>query len=346
VLLGAILAPTDPVLASDVQVEHPEDQDRLRFSLTGEAGLNDGTAFPFVMLGLGLLGLHELGPGGLRWVAIDLVWAVVSGVGVGALCGWLVGQLVLRLRAVRRESVGTDDLIALGLIGLAYGLALLVKGYGFLAVFAAGLSLRRAEEAHAARVGDPRPTAHAAGGTAEGEQATAARGEGARPAGGATGEAAEAGAEGGARREISQPYMVQQALGATEQVERIGEAAVLVILGGLFTSRYAAWSAWWFPVVLFVVARPAGGVGAPHHPARAGHAAAADHVVRRARRRLRLLPDVRHQPRPVGGMAQQLTALTFTTILASLVVHGVSVTPLMKRYERVRGSARAAGPAA
>ena len=61
VLLGAILAPTDPVLASDVQVSNPGDTDRLRFALTGEAGLNDGAAFPFVMLGLGLMGLHELG---------------------------------------------------------------------------------------------------------------------------------------------------------------------------------------------------------------------------------------------------------------------------------------------
>lgn len=73
VLLGAVLAPTDPVLASDVSVQDTADRDRLRFSLTGEAGLNDGTAFPFVMLGLGLLGLHELGVGGWRWVAVDLL---------------------------------------------------------------------------------------------------------------------------------------------------------------------------------------------------------------------------------------------------------------------------------
>src|SRR5262249_52303469 len=53
VLLAGILAPTDPVLASDVQVEKPSDRDRLRFALTGEAGLNDGTAFPVVLLGLG-----------------------------------------------------------------------------------------------------------------------------------------------------------------------------------------------------------------------------------------------------------------------------------------------------
>jgi len=79
VLLGAVLAPTDPVLASDVQVSDPEDRDRLRISLTGEGGLNDGTAFPFVMLGLGLLGLHELGEFGGRWVAVDVVWAAVAG---------------------------------------------------------------------------------------------------------------------------------------------------------------------------------------------------------------------------------------------------------------------------
>ncbi|MDZ7939329.1 MAG: cation:proton antiporter [Rhodoferax sp.] len=67
ILLGAILAPTDPVLATDVQVRHPGDRDQLRFTLTCEAGMNDGSAFPFVMLGLGMLGLHELGDFGWRW---------------------------------------------------------------------------------------------------------------------------------------------------------------------------------------------------------------------------------------------------------------------------------------
>ena len=73
VLLGAILAPTDPVLASAVQVESSGDRDRLRFSLTGEGGLNDGAAFPFVMLGLGLMGLHDLGPLGWRWWSVDVI---------------------------------------------------------------------------------------------------------------------------------------------------------------------------------------------------------------------------------------------------------------------------------
>ena len=79
VLLGAVLAPTDPVLASDVQVTGPRDRDRLRFTLTGEAGLNDGTAFPFVLLGLGLLGLGDLGTFGWRWFVIDGVWPITGG---------------------------------------------------------------------------------------------------------------------------------------------------------------------------------------------------------------------------------------------------------------------------
>ncbi len=69
VLLGAVLAPTDPVLASDIQVQSIEDGDGLRVALSGEAGLNDGTAFPFIMLGLGWMGLHELGAWGGRWFA-------------------------------------------------------------------------------------------------------------------------------------------------------------------------------------------------------------------------------------------------------------------------------------
>ena len=147
ILLGAILAPTDPVLASDVQVTDPSDRDWLRFGLTGEAGMNDGSAFPFVMLGLGLLGLHPLGAGGWQWWAVDLTWAVVAGLGVGALLGRLVGGLVLYLRREHREALGLDNFLALGLIALAYGTALLLHAYGFLAVFAAGLALRQLEMA-------------------------------------------------------------------------------------------------------------------------------------------------------------------------------------------------------
>src|SRR6187549_3811199 len=146
ILLGGILARTDPVRASDVQVAEPGDRDRLRFALTGEAGLNDGTAFPLVLLGLGLLGLHDLGQSGWRWVAIDVLWAVAVGIGVGAALGTLVGRFVLYLRRTHKEAVGLDNFLALGLIGLAYGVAQLANGLGFLAVFAAGVALRRIEQ--------------------------------------------------------------------------------------------------------------------------------------------------------------------------------------------------------
>ena len=145
VLLGAILAPTDPVLASEVQLESAADRDRLRFSLTCEAGLNDGTAFPFVMLGLGLLGLHDIGEWGWHWFAVDVLWAVSGGLGIGAILGTLVGRLVLYLRRERKEAFGLDEFLTLGLIGISYGLAALAHAYGFLSVFAAGLALRTVE---------------------------------------------------------------------------------------------------------------------------------------------------------------------------------------------------------
>ena len=147
ILLGGILAPTDPVLAADVQVAEPTDRDRLRFSLTGEAGLNDGTAFPFVLLGLGLLGLHDLGASLWRWLAVDVLWGVGAGIDIGAALGTLVGRFVLYLRRTHKEAVGLDNFLALGLIGITYGLASWPHGYGFLAVFAAGVALRRTRAA-------------------------------------------------------------------------------------------------------------------------------------------------------------------------------------------------------
>ncbi|MBA3033542.1 MAG: cation:proton antiporter, partial [Gammaproteobacteria bacterium] len=102
ILLGAILAPTDPVLASDVQIRHPGDRDQLRFTLTCEAGMNDGSAFPFVMLGLGLLGLHELGEFGVRWVLMDVLWATLGGIAIGVMSGAALGHLGWKLRSEPR----------------------------------------------------------------------------------------------------------------------------------------------------------------------------------------------------------------------------------------------------
>jgi NhaP-type Na+/H+ or K+/H+ antiporter len=144
-LLGAILSPTDPVLASEVQIRHPEDRDGLRFALTAEGGINDGAAFPVVMLALGLMGLHDIGDTGWRWLGIDVVWAVVSGVALGWLCGLVVGRSVHALRR-RGTPLEAEEFLTCGMIALVYGAALLIHAYGFLAVFAAGGALARTEQ--------------------------------------------------------------------------------------------------------------------------------------------------------------------------------------------------------
>jgi NhaP-type Na+/H+ or K+/H+ antiporter len=146
VLLGAILAPTDPVLATDVQIRHPSDRDQLRFTLTCEAGMNDGSAFPFVMLGLGLLGLHGLGENGIRWIFVDVVWATAGAVAIGVAGGTALARIGWALRRGNNKYALMDDFLGLGLIGLVYGLCVLVQAWGFLAVFFAAVALRQTEQ--------------------------------------------------------------------------------------------------------------------------------------------------------------------------------------------------------
>jgi sodium/hydrogen antiporter len=143
-LLGAILAPTDPVLASSVCVGHSQDNDRLRYALSGEAGLNDGAAFPFVVLGLLLLGpvsMSELA----SWAGLRLLWAVPAGLLLGYALGRLVGRAAIALRTRNRETAAPTDFLVLALIALSYSAATAIGAWGFLAVFAAGIGLRHAE---------------------------------------------------------------------------------------------------------------------------------------------------------------------------------------------------------
>jgi NhaP-type Na+/H+ or K+/H+ antiporter len=139
-LLAAIMAPTDPVLASELQIRKPGDRDAVRLALTAEGGMNDGSAFPALMLALGLLGTHELGPSALRWVTVDLLWATAGGVAVGWLSGSLIAAALRRLQRSGRP-VDLVEFLVLGIIALTYGLALALHTYGFLAVFAGGLAL-------------------------------------------------------------------------------------------------------------------------------------------------------------------------------------------------------------
>jgi NhaP-type Na+/H+ or K+/H+ antiporter len=150
-LLGAVLAPTDPVLAADVQVGRPGEGDasRVRFALTSEAGLNDALAFPFVNLALALA-LHDTRPGVwlLEWLTVDVVWKLAAGAAVGWATGRLAGWLLFRLPSGTGLAESRDGFVVLGLTVLAYGLTEIVHGYGFLGVFVAALTMRNVERDH------------------------------------------------------------------------------------------------------------------------------------------------------------------------------------------------------
>jgi len=115
-LLGAVLSPTDPVLAGDLQVGKPNEggENPVRRTLTAEAGLNDGLAFPFVYLAIGRL---------LAFLLFEFP----------------------RENALAKTEAGV---FAMAGVLIAYGLTELLEGYGFIAVFIAGVTLRRTESEH------------------------------------------------------------------------------------------------------------------------------------------------------------------------------------------------------
>ncbi|HEV2079294.1 MAG TPA: cation:proton antiporter [Allosphingosinicella sp.] len=150
-LLGAILAPTDPVLAGDVQVGPPHEggEHPVRYALTTEAGLNDGLAFPFVHLGIAVAtaGGFSLALAG-EWLAMDLLYRVAVGAGMGALVGWLLAKVLFDWPRENALSKTGSGVVALAGVLLAYGITELVEGYGFIAAFASGYTLRRSETEH------------------------------------------------------------------------------------------------------------------------------------------------------------------------------------------------------
>jgi NhaP-type Na+/H+ or K+/H+ antiporter len=308
VLLGAILAPTDPVLASDVQVSNVGDRDRLRFGLTGEGGLNDGTAFPLVMLGLGLLGLHGLGDWGWRWWVVDVVWAIAGGIGLGLLMGKLVGHAVLYLRMRYREAIGSDEFIALGLIALTYGLAIVCHTYGFLAVFAAGLALQR--------VGDQLPAA-------------TSRHPDPAPVGASADEQALCDASG----PEAPAKMMSAVLQFNSQLERFLEIGIVLALGALLATVTFRSEVLWFVPLLFLVVRPlavgAGLLGT--NVVGSQRQLMAWFGIRGIGSLYYLLYAINHDLRP--ALAEQLLSITAAVVVASVVLHGLSVRPLMQRYE-------------
>ena len=311
-LLGAILAPTDPVLAGAVSVNDAADHDRLRYGLSGEAGLNDGMAFPFVILAL-LWGRHG-GPGDwlMPWALQELVWGVAAGLGIGYLIGHLVGRAAIVLRTLHRETAAAGDFLALAVIALSYALTEAAGALGFLAVFAAGVGLRRAELRVAS---DSRPAERLVK-----EQA--------------------------GEPDLEQPAMaagmvVAETLSFGGTAERLLEVLLVVIIG---TSLPIHWDLRAVPLalVLLFVIRPLATMlllrGTATTPAQ--------------RRLMgwfgiRGIGSVYYLSHALGqGVAgpdaTDAASFTISALAISVVLHGITAQPLLDRYERSLAPGRAA----
>ena len=286
-LLGAVLAPTDPVLASDVQVGPPRsgEDGETRFALTSEAGLNDGFAFPFVHLAIlltaagGVANWDLLGP----WLLMDVGWRILAGIGVGWLVGKALGWATFKAPRARLSGTG-DGLVALGATLVAYGLTEAAHGYGFLAVFVSALTLRASERDHAFH-------------------------------------------------EAMHDF--------AEQVERLLMLLVLVLLGGAVASGLLApltWKDAAFGLALLLVVRPLAGwiglIGAPH--SRRERALVAFLGIRGIGSFYYLAYALNHGRFETWD---RLWAITGFVVLGSILIHGVTSTPLMKRIDDWRFAA-------
>ncbi|MGL5065459.1 MAG: cation:proton antiporter [Microcoleus sp.] len=280
ILLGAILAPTDPVLASEVQLAHLDDRDELRFGLTSEGGLNDALAFPFVYFGIYSLKDSNWPNWFSQWVAIDLIWAIAAGIVMGILVAKAVTWIDKRLQRYRPVDELMEDFIALSTILLTYSLTEVVNGYGFLAVFIAGIVVQRSYR-------DP-------------------------------------------EKPLSQLHF-------TERIEKLMEVGTILILGSLLRIEpmlaFAA-DTMLIAGLLFFLIRPLGTwistIGSPLHPASrllCGWFG------------IRGVGSIYYLTYAFGEglkdeLGEQIAWITFTTIAISVILHGISSTPLMNWYER------------
>ncbi len=279
ILLGAILAPTDPVLASEVQVSDIDDKDELRFGLTSEGGLNDALAFPFVYFGLHWLEDNNWENWFGQWAAIDLIWAIAAGVAMGIVVAKSVVWIDHYLQNFRPVDEVREDFVALSTILLTYSLTEIVNGYGFLAVFVAGLVIKNGyyREKH-----------------------------------------------------ISQ-------LMFTEQIEKLLEVAAILLLGVFLRVQsilhFGGVALVVAGLLLFVI-RPVGAwvstIGAQYHPAKRW--LMGWFGIRGVGSLYYLFYALGEGLK--GELAEEIAWITYITVVISIVLHGISSTPLMNWYER------------
>lgn len=288
VLLGAILAPTDPVLASEVQLEGLCDRDELRFGLTSEGGLNDALAFPFVYFGLRWLEDDNWQDWFVEWVAVDVVWAIAAGVIMGVVVARSIEWLDRRLQGYKPADELIEDFVALATILITYALTELVQGYGFAAVFVSGIVMQR----HAAN-----------------------------------------------------PDKSYSQLRFISRLEKLAEVGAILMLGSLLRLepivRFALPALLIAGLLLFVI-RPLGSwlstIGSPIHPATRW--LFGWFGIRGVGSLYYLTYSFGHGLK--GDTGELLAWITFVTVVLSVVLHGVSSTPLMKWYEQnIEGSSTA-----
>jgi NhaP-type Na+/H+ or K+/H+ antiporter len=279
ILLGAILAPTDPVLASEVQLADIEDRDELRFGLTSEGGLNDALAFPFVYFGLHWLKDNNWENWFKQWVAIDVIWAIAAGIIMGIVVAKSVVQIDKYLQKFRPVDEVREDFVALSTILLTYSLTEVVNGYGFLAVFIAGLVVKNSYYRD---------------------------------------------------KHISQ-------LEFTEQVEKLLEVAAILVLGAFLRIQpvlYYAGEALLVAGLLIFFIRPVGAwlstIGSHIHPAK--RLLMGWFGIRGVGSLYYLFYALGEGLK--GELGEQIAWITYITVVISVILHGISATPLMNWYER------------
>jgi sodium/hydrogen antiporter len=289
ILLGAILAPTDPVLASEVQLTHIDDRDELRFALTSEGGLNDALAFPFVYFGIYALKDNNWSNWLKNWVLVDVIWAIAVGVVMGIIVAKSINWLDRRLQSQRPADDTLKDFLTFSTILLTYSLTELVNGYGFVAVFVAGLVLQNSYQRESLRAHDSSRAKH-----------------------------------------LSQLEFI-------EQIEKLLEIVTILIVGSILLVKpmvkYGGQSLL-IASLLFLIIRPLC-VWLSMRGARLPTAT----LWLMGWFGIRGVGSVYYLTYAMGeGLkgetAEQIAWITLTTIVFSVILHGISATPLMKWYER------------
>jgi NhaP-type Na+/H+ or K+/H+ antiporter len=284
-LLGASLAPTDPVLAADVQVGPPRsgDEDEVRFGLTSEAGLNDGLAFPFVNLAIALSIASATGePWVLNWIVEGVLWKVGAGIAGGLIVGFIFGWLTFRIPAETKLAKTGDGLIALAATLVSYGVTELCNGYGFLAVFVAALTYRHSHRNH-----DFHRDMH----------------------------------------------------DVTEQIERLAMMVLLVLFGGALLSGLLSPIRWvdvGAVIAILLLVRPAAGLLglAGFRASRTEKLTLSFFGIRGVGSFYYLAYGLNHTQIEEG---ERLWAIVGLVVLFSILLHGVTVTPIMRQLDRRQG---------